>query len=410
MRISSSSQPEGRRAVGFFASLLLCVPLLAGAQSTGHEMHMQSMPGMQMPAKPAAKKAPAQKKATAKPVARKPVCQEPSRKDAKGSLASASKCASQREDAAKPKRAIPSNQIDHSKMEGMDHSKAEGADPSNIEAMDHSGMEGMDHSAMEGMNHSKMEGMDQPQMDMGSMNMQGGDPPPDARDPDYSDGLDYGSMRGMDMADDAKRLYVLFDNLEQRHGDDGNAQAVDAQAWYGGDRDKLWLKLDGEHSGGRLGATRTEALWNRAIATYWGAQVGLRHDLGEGSTRDWLAVGVQGLAPYWFDLEATAYLGQSGRTALRLEAEYELLFTQRLVLQPDVEVNLYGKNDPARGIGSGLSDLDVGLRLRYEITRKFAPYGGVVWSRKFGKTADYARTAGEDIQDTQLVAGIRIWF
>lgn len=257
--------------------------------------------------------------------------------------------------------------------------------------MDHSGM---DHS---GMNHA-------------DMRMQGGAAPPDARDPDYSDGLDHVPMRGMDMADDARHLYVLFDNLEYRHGDDGNAQAVDAQAWYGGDRDKLWLKLDGERSGGSLGATRAEAAWNRAISAYWGAQVGLRHDFGDGPTRDWLAVGVQGLAPYWFDLEATAYLGQSGRSALRLEAEYELLFTQRLVLQPDVEVNLYGKDDPARGIGSGLSDLDVGLRLRYEITRKFAPYVGVVWSRKFGNTADYARAAGEDTQDTRLVAGFRIWF
>lgn len=252
--------------------------------------------------------------------------------------------------------------------------------------------------------------MDHAAMDHSDMRMQGGGPPPDARDPDYSDGLDHVPMRGMDMADDARHLYVLFDNLEYRHGDDGNVQAIDAQAWYGGDRDKLWLKLDGERSGGSLSATRAEAEWNRAISAYWGAQAGLRHDFGDGPTRDWVAVGVQGLAPYWFDLEATAYLGQSGRSALRLEAEYELLFTQRMVLQPDIEVNLYGKDDPARGIGSGLSDLDVGLRLRYEITRKFAPYVGVVWSRKFGNTADLARAAGEDTQDTQLVAGFRIWF
>ncbi len=292
--------------------------------------------------------------------------------------------------------------MDHSNMKDMHHSRTED--------IDHATMEGMDHSTMKDMDHSKVEGMDHSQMDMGAMNMQGGGPPPDARDPDYSDGVDYGSMRGMDMDDDAKHLYVLFDNLEYRYNSDGNAQAIDAQAWYGGDRNKLWLKLDGERSDGRLGATRTEVLWNHAISTYWGAQVGLRHDLGDGPTRNWTAIGVQGLAPYWFDLEATAYVGQSGRTALRVEAEYELLFTQRLILQPDVEVNFYGMDDPARGIGSGLSDLDVGLRLRYEITRKFAPYVGVAWSRKFGNTADYARVAGEDAQDTQLVAGFRIWF
>lgn len=294
--------------------------------------------------------------------------------------------------------------------EGMDHSQMEGMDHSRMQDMDHSQMEGMDHSQMQGMDHGQMEGMDHGEMQMGETNMQGGPPPADARDPDYSDGLEYGAMTGMDMADDAKLFYVLLDNLEYRHGDDGSGQAVDAQAWYGGDRDKIWFKLDGEREGGTLGATRTEVLWNRAIATYWGTQLGVRHDLGDGPTRDWVAFGVQGLAPYWFDLEATAYVGQSGRTALRLEAEYEILFSQRLILQPDVEINLYGKNDPVRGIGSGLSDLEAGLRLRYEVTRKFAPYVGVVWSRKFGNTADYNRAAGHGIQDTQLVAGVRIWF
>ena len=334
MRIPPRTHPARNLRLACATWLLLSMPMLAGAQSAGHEDHMQSLPDMQAPRKPGPGK--------------------------------------------QVERTDPAKQMDHSKMEGMDHSS----------------MGGMDHSGM----------------DMGSMKMQGGDPPPDARDPDYSDGLDHVPMRGMDMADDARHLYVFFDNLEYRHGDDGNAQAVDAQAWYGGDRDKLWLKLDGERSGGSLGATRTEALWNRAIAAYWGAQVGVRHDLGDGPTRDWVAVGVQGLAPYWFDLEATAYLGPSGRSALRLEAEYEILFTQHLVLQPDVEVNLYGKNDPARGIGSGLSDVDVGLRLRYEITRKFAPYVGIVWTRKFGNTADFAHAMGEGTQDTQLVTGFRIWF
>lgn len=273
-------------------------------------------------------------------------------------------------------------------------------------SMDHSQMEGMGHNEMEGMDHSQMEGMD-----MGQMNMQGGPPPPDARDPDYSDGVSSGPMTGMQgMHGESVLASVLIDRLEQFHGDDANGQAVDAQGWVGSDLSKIWFKLDGERSDGRLGATRSEVLWNRAIAPFWGLQTGVRHDFGEGPGRNWAAIGVQGLAPYWFDAEATAYVGESGRTAVRLEAEYEILLTQRLILQPDVELNFYGKDDPAREIGQGLSDLDMALRLRYEITRKIAPYAGVVWSRKFGKTADFARAANGEVDDTQLVAGVRLWF
>ena len=313
--------------------------------------------------------------------------------------------------AADPKKARskakdPMQGMDHSKMEGMDHSKMEGMNHSKMEGMDHSKMQAMDPSKMEGMDHFKMQGMD-----MGSMNMQGGSAPPDARDPDYSDGVSAGAMAGMGGMHGHSLLgSVIVDRLEQFHGDDANGQGIDAQAWYGSDLNKLWFKLDGERSDGRLGATRSELLWNRAFPTYWGWQAGARHDFGEGPGRTWAAFGFQGLAPYWFDVQATAYVGEAGRTALRIETEYDVLLTQRLILQPDVELNLYGKNDAARGIGAGLSDIDVGLRLRYEITRKFAPYVGVVWSRKFGKTADYARADFGQVEDTQLVAGVRLWF
>lgn len=320
--------------------------------------------------------------------------------------------ANAKKDTSKVKKPIQA--MDHSQMEGMDHSKMQGMEHSKMEGMDHAEMGGMDHSQMKGMDHSKMDGMDHGHMqgmELGSMSMQGGSAPPGARDPDYSDGVDGGAMSGMrGMHGHSVLASVIVDRLEQFHGDNANGQAIDAQAWYGSDLDKLWFKLDGERSDGRLGATRSEVLWNHAFAPYWGWQAGVRHDSGEGPARNWAAFGFQGLSPYWFDVEATAYVGESGRTALRLETEYELLLTQRLILQPDVEVNFYGKNDPARGIGSGLSDIDVGLRLRYEVTRKFAPYVGVVWSRKFGKTADYARTDFGQVEDTQLVAGVRLWF
>ena len=240
--------------------------------------------------------------------------------------------------------------------------------------------------------------------------MQGGSAPPDARSADYSEGVGYGDMTGMDMHDDAAQTMLLIDQLEVAHGRDGNGVALDAQAWYGNDLDKLWLKADGEYSGGRLQELRTEALWGHAIAAYWDTQLGVRHDFGTGPGRNWAAFGVQGLAPYWFDIQATAYVGPSGRTAARFEAEYELLLTQRLIFQPDLEVNLYGRDDPRRRIGSGLSDVSLGLRLRYEFHRQFAPYVGINLVRKFGRTAEFARAEGEHALDRQIVAGVRIWF
>ena len=118
----------------------------------------------------------------------------------------------------------------------------------------------------------------------------------------------------------------------------------------------------------------------------------------------------KGLAPYWLDAEATFYVGEEGRTAARLKADYDLLITQRLILQPYGEVNLYSKSDPGRQVGSGLSDLELSLRLRYEVRREFAPYIGVGWFRRFGTTAELARAAGEGSDEVQLVAGLHVWF
>ena len=172
----------------------------------------------------------------------------------------------------------------------------------------------------------------------------------------------------------------------------------------------MWLKADGERSGGEQQGTRFEVLWDHAITTYWGTQLGIRHDAFQGPQRDWLAFGVQGLAPYWFEIEATAYVGENGRTAARLETNYDLLLTQRLILQPNFEVNFYGKDDRDREIGSGLSDMDLSLRLRYEIRREIAPYIGIAYRRKFGDTADFARDEGEDVGEARLMIGLRLWY
>ena len=308
-------------------------------------------------------------------------------------------------DASKPDPAVQG--MDHKKM---DHGNMKGMDHGDMKGMDHGDMKGKSSGTMEGMDHDSMQGMDHSGMNMDSM--QGGSAPPDARNPDaYSNGLELDMLPGMHLSDKDPYGQLLLNQFEGFRGRGGETGIrLDAQAWYGTDLNKLWLKAESERSNGTLGSTRLEALYNRAFAPYFGWQAGWRHDVGGGPSRNWAALGIQGLAPYWFDLEATAYVGESGRTALRLEAEYELYITQRVVLQPDVEVQFYGKNDAERGIGSGLSNVDFGLRLRYEITRKFAPYIGVDWGRKFGNTADFARQGGGDVSETRIVAGIRMWF
>lgn len=242
------------------------------------------------------------------------------------------------------------------------------------------------------------------------MPMHGGNAPPDARSADYSDGAAHGSMTGMDMLDDAALGMLLVDQLESFDGRNGNGAFLDAEGWYGSDANKFWVKAEGERSTGQLQDLRIEALWAHPAGAYWDTQAGVRRDFGVGPDRTWAAFGIQGLAPYWFEVEATLYIGQAGRTALRFESEYELLLTQRLILQPRLEVNLYGRDDPQHGIGSGLSDAEFGLRLRYEFTRKFAPYAGVDFGRTFGRTADLARRAGEPVFGPRLVAGLRFWF
>lgn len=245
-------------------------------------------------------------------------------------------------------------------------------------------------------------------MDMGSM--QGGGPPPGARDPDYSDGISFPPDRDAHMHGDQRVGMLLIDRLEYVHTTGGDSGVLDGQAWYGGDLDKATLKFEADASGGRVNDARVEALWSHAVSAFWDAQLGMRHDGGQGPSREWAAFGVQGLAPYWFDVQATAYAGASGRTAARLDVEYEVLFTQRLILAPRLELNAYGKDDPGRGIGRGLSDASLGLRLRYEVRRRFAPYVGIAWTRRFGGTAGFARAGGEPASVHAWVAGVRVWW
>ena len=210
--------------------------------------------------------------------------------------------------------------------------------------------------------------------------------------------------------DDPLLTKVLLDQFEVREADDDNPVVLEGQGWTGKDLNKLWLKLELERVDDETEEAELQALYSKAITTYWDFQVGLREDFEPTPSRTWGVIGLQGLAPYFFEIDTALFVGDSGRTALRLEAEYELLFTQRLILTPEIEVNLYGKDDAATGVGSGLSDVEFGLRLRYEVRREFAPYIGVNWIKKYGNSADFSRVAGDKVSDTQIVLGVRMWF
>ena len=204
--------------------------------------------------------------------------------------------------------------------------------------------------------------------------------------------------------------YLLFNRLETWDADPGGGLAWEGQGWIGTDLNRLWLRSEGEQVEGRLHSADLEALYGHAISPWWDVVAGIRHDFKPGSAQDFLAVGVMGLSPYKFEVSATAYIGQAGQSEARIEVEYESLLTNRLILQPLVEVNVFGKDDARRGIGCGLGTVEAGLRLRYEFTRRFAPYVGLVHERAFGRTADLRRAEGESADDTRLVAGVRIWF
>ena len=202
----------------------------------------------------------------------------------------------------------------------------------------------------------------------------------------------------------------MADRLEVQSSDEGDTLVWDGNAWYGGDVNKLWLKSEGDYSleTEQLEEAEVQALWSRAISPYFDLQGGVRYDL-EPKGRTHAVLGIQGLAPYWFEVDAAAFLSGEGDLTARMEAEYEFRLTQRLILQPRVEAELSAQDIPELETGSGLTRLNAGLRLRYEIVREFAPYIGVEWQGSFGGTADYLDAAGEEMDRAVFVAGVRAW-
>ena len=204
---------------------------------------------------------------------------------------------------------------------------------------------------------------------------------------------------------------LMLDRLEYRMGKGADGYHWEGEGWIGGDINRFAFKTEGEGAfGGPLERAEVQALYSRAIDPWFNLEAGVRHDIRPDPRRTYAVVGIEGLAPYWFEVSAQAFLSNRGDAHLRLEGSYDQRISQRLILQPAAEINVAAQDVPELGIGSGVSDVELGLRLRYEFAREFAPYVGVNWERKLGDTARFARADGERASATSLVMGVRFWF
>ncbi|HWQ54075.1 MAG TPA: copper resistance protein B [Bryobacteraceae bacterium] len=210
------------------------------------------------------------------------------------------------------------------------------------------------------------------------------------------------------------RIYGMFlvDQLEHGFDHPSNTLRFNGQAWIGGDYNRIWINTEGtKRYSGALEDTDLQVLYGRLIAPFWDLQGGMRYfrPRPNAPSRGAAVFGIQGLAPYWFEVQAATFVSHKGEVSGRVEVEYDLRLTQRLIAQPRVETNIAVQSVRELGIGRGFSDGEIGLRLRYEIKREFAPYVGVVWTSKFGQTADFARALNEPVRNLGLVLGVRMW-
>ena len=269
----------------------------------------------------------------------------------------------------------------------------------------------VDHAGMD-MSGMDMSGAATPAGGMAMGRMQGGKAPPDARDSDaYADGYRNSTLPGYETADTLPIRKALVDEMEWATGNEGQGVGWSVLVTQGPDDNKVWLRSQGlKTSKSRLDPeSSVEALWWRSKTPFWGALLGVRQDLGKGATT-WLAAGVEGLAPYWFDVQLTGYVGDDGRLAARARGAYEVRFTNRLILAPQVETNLYSKRSADRELGGGFSNVELSARLRYEVSRKVAPYVGLVWERALGATADFRRADRDPPAEHRVVVGLRSWW
>lgn len=236
------------------------------------------------------------------------------------------------------------------------------------------------------------------------------EPIPTPTKQDFDDAFPVLKPHAMEHAPSFNSL-VVFDHLEAWDNAHGSGQAWGIDSWFGNDINRLWIRSEGERSENKLGDWSVDALYGHSISPWWDVVAGARHDNSRESpdlTR--AAFGLQGMSPYKFEVSAMAYIGGPRKAELAFEVEYDVLLTNRLILQPVVEASIVADDDPRRGVGKGLSSVEAGLRLRYEFTRKFTPYVGFVHERAFGDTADMHRDAGEGVSESRWVAGVRFWF
>lgn len=205
--------------------------------------------------------------------------------------------------------------------------------------------------------------------------------------------------------------FVGVDRLEAQIANGEDGYLWESNAWFGGDIDRLWIKTEGEGEfGGSVEEAEVQALWSHAIGPWFDLQTGIRYDIRPSPDRAQAVIGVQGLAPYFFEIDAAAFVSTQGDITARFEAEYDQRITQRLILQPRIELGLAAQDIPEHGIGAGLTGLELGVRLRYEITPQFAPYIGTEWQRQFGDTADFTQASGGDADRWVWLMGVRFWF
>ncbi len=381
-----------------FAIAAAPIALATPAVAQDHSMH--NMPGMTMPAKPAAKP-------QAKPVA-KP--RPPARAKAKPAPAAPKR--------ASPAPAAADPHAGHD-MSGMAMPTAPAqADPHAGHAMSDSPATTAPPDPHAGHDMSGMTGEMSQNMGTGGTALPPGNAPaPVAPEPSYADRV-YSPER---MA--AARAYlrnehggynfwqVNFNLAEVQIRDGDDSFRWDGEGWYGGDINRLVIRTEGEGEFGRgVEDAEVQALYSRSVGPYTFFQAGVRYDFKPNPSRTYLSVGVESLVPYWFDVEATAFLSDKGDVLGRLEGFYDQRITQRLILQPRAELNFAAQDVPENGIGSGLSDIELGLRLRYEIKREFAPYIGVSYDRRLGNSARFARAEGESVGGPSFVVGVRTWF
>ena len=365
-----------------------------------------NMPGMQMSAKPAVKPKP---KAKAKPAPR-----------SKAVVRRGARPAAHRPRQQPVPKPVPQPAASVDPMPGMDMSPATPAPATPAPEHDMSSMPGMDMTKPEapaasdphaGHDMAGMPGMETPASEIG-------DTPAPAPPSDHAaDGI-FGAAQ---MANSRAMLRhenggmpaysIVFNLAEYRVQKGADAYRWDGEGWFGGDINRFVVKTEGEGAvRGGVESGEVQALYSRAIGPWFNLQAGVRHDFKPGPSRTYATIGFEGVTPYWFEVEGALFLSDKGDVLGRLEGYYDQRITQNLILQPRVELNFAAQDVPANGIGSGLSDAELGLRLRYEIRREFAPYIGVSWERKIGDSARFARAAGERVQATSLVVGIRTWF